>query len=88
MYKSSERRFAAHDDEPETARHACCNPGDQEDLMGSYRLLAIVLIVVGVLGLAYGGFSYTRESHDAKLGPIELSVKEKETVNIPMWSVK
>ena len=54
--------------------------------MGGNKLLAIVLIVAGVLGLAYGSFSYTRESHDAKLGPIELSVKEKETVNVPVWA--
>ena len=47
---------------------------------------AIVLIVVGVLGLAYGKFSYTKETHDAKVGPIELSVKDKETVNVPVWA--
>jgi len=54
--------------------------------MNGIRVAAIVLIVAGILGLAYGGFSYTRETHQAKLGPIELSVKEKETVNIPMWA--
>ena len=54
--------------------------------MGGNKILAIVLIAAGVLGLAYGSFSYTRESHDAKLGPIELSVKEKETVNVPVWA--
>ena len=54
--------------------------------MNGIRIAAIALIVAGILGLAYGGFSYTRETHQAKLGPIELSVKEKETVNIPMWA--
>ena len=54
--------------------------------MNGIRIVAIVLIVAGILGLAYGGFSYTRETHQAKLGPIELSVKERETVNIPMWA--
>ena len=54
--------------------------------MNGIRIAAIVLIVAGILGLVYGGFSYTRETHQAKLGPIELSVKEKETVNIPMWA--
>lgn len=54
--------------------------------MGSYRLLAIALIVAGVLGLAYGSFSYTKETHEANLGPIELSVTEKETVNVPIWA--
>jgi uncharacterized membrane protein YidH (DUF202 family) len=54
--------------------------------MSSNKIIAIVLIVVGVLGLAYGKFSYTKETHDAKVGPIELSVKDKETVNVPVWA--
>jgi hypothetical protein len=49
-------------------------------------MAALVLIVAGVLGLVYGGFSYTRETHEAKVGPIELTVKDKETVNIPVWA--
>jgi hypothetical protein len=48
--------------------------------------VAIVLIVAGVLGLVYGSFSYTKETHEAKLGPIELSVKDKQTVNVPVWA--
>ena len=43
-------------------------------------------LVAGVLGLVYGSFSYTKENHEAKIGPITLSVKEKETVNVPMWA--
>jgi uncharacterized membrane protein YidH (DUF202 family) len=54
--------------------------------MNPTRIAAIVLIVAGALALAYGGFSFTKETHQAKLGPIELSVKEKQTVNIPMWA--
>ena len=54
--------------------------------MNAVRIVAIVLIAAGVLGLVYGGFSYTRETHEAKLGPIELEVKEKRTVNIPVWA--
>ena len=54
--------------------------------MNSVKIAAIVLIVAGILGLAYGSFSYTKETHEAKLGPIELSVQEKETVNIPVWA--
>jgi len=50
------------------------------------KLIGILLIVAGALGLAYGGFSYTKDSHDAKLGPIEFSVAEKETVNVPVWA--
>jgi hypothetical protein len=53
--------------------------------MSSTKIIAIVLIVAGVLGLAYGKFTYTKETHDAKIGPVEFSVKDKETVNIPMW---
>ena len=54
--------------------------------MNAARIAAIVLIVAGVLGLAYGSFSYTRETHEAKLGSLELSVKDKETVNVPLWA--
>ncbi|NOT67894.1 MAG: hypothetical protein HOP04_06145 [Methylophilaceae bacterium] len=54
--------------------------------MNSIKLLALVLIVAGGLGLAYGGFSYTKNTQQAKLGPIELSVKETETVNVPVWA--
>lgn len=54
--------------------------------MDAIKMLAIVLIVAGGLGLAYGGFTYTKETHQAKLGPIELSVTDKETVNIPIWA--
>jgi len=50
------------------------------------KLVAIALIVAGVLGLIYGGFSYTKDTTAIKLGPIELSVKEKETVNVPVWA--
>jgi hypothetical protein len=50
------------------------------------KLAGIVLIVAGVLALVYGGFSYTKDTHEAKLGPIELAVKDKQTVNIPVWA--
>lgn len=54
--------------------------------MNPIKIAAIVLIVVGVLGLAYGSFTYTKETHETKIGPIELTVKDKETVNIPVWA--
>jgi TRAP-type C4-dicarboxylate transport system permease small subunit len=54
--------------------------------MSAIKILAMVLIVAGILALAYGGFTYTKESHDLKLGSLELSVKDKETVNIPVWA--
>ena len=54
--------------------------------MNTNKMVAMALIVAGVLGLIYGGFTYTKGTHEAKLGPISLSVKEKETVNIPIWA--
>ena len=54
--------------------------------MNAIRISAIALIVAGVLALAYGSFSYTEDSHDVKLGPVELSLKEKKTVNVPTWA--
>jgi TRAP-type C4-dicarboxylate transport system permease small subunit len=54
--------------------------------MNAIRILAIALIIGGALALAYGGFSYTKEDHQAKIGPIEVNVKEKQTVNIPLWA--
>jgi hypothetical protein len=54
--------------------------------MNALKIAAIALIVAGVLGLVYGGFSYTKETHSGKLGPIELSIKEKQTVNVPLWA--
>ncbi len=54
--------------------------------MNSIKILAIVLIVAGGLALAYGGFTYTKDTHQAKLGPIEMSVNETQTVNIPIWA--
>jgi multidrug transporter EmrE-like cation transporter len=53
--------------------------------MGFKRIVGIVLIAAGVLGLLYGGFSFTKETHTAKLGPLELSVDEKERVSVPVW---
>jgi drug/metabolite transporter (DMT)-like permease len=54
--------------------------------MSVKQIVAIVLIVAGVLGLAYGGFSYTKEKHEAKIGPLQFSITEKETINIPVWA--
>ncbi|MBW6520920.1 MAG: hypothetical protein K0A99_07920 [Desulfoarculaceae bacterium] len=54
--------------------------------MNAVKIAAIALILAGALGLAYGSFSYTKDTQKAKLGPIELSVEETETVNIPVWA--
>jgi hypothetical protein len=49
------------------------------------KMLGLVLLVVGILGLVYGGFTYTRETHEADLGPVEIEVQDRERVNIPFW---
>jgi hypothetical protein len=54
--------------------------------MGPSKLVAVVLIVLGILALIYGGFTYTKTTHDAKIGPIEFSVQDKQTVNVPVWA--
>jgi len=54
--------------------------------MNALRIAALALLVAGALGLAYGGFSYTEETHDIKVGSLQLSLKEKRSVNIPMWA--
>jgi uncharacterized membrane protein YidH (DUF202 family) len=54
--------------------------------VSAVKIVGIVLIVAGILGLVYGKFSYTKETHDVKLGPLELSVKDKQTVNVPVWA--
>lgn len=54
--------------------------------MNATRIIGIVLIVAGIVALSLGGFSFTKETHQAKIGPLELSVKEKETVNVPTWA--
>ncbi|GAA4027764.1 hypothetical protein [Actimicrobium antarcticum] len=54
--------------------------------MNGIKVLGIALIIAGALGLGYGSFSYTKDTQALKVGPIELNVKEKETVNIPVWA--
>jgi hypothetical protein len=54
--------------------------------MNMIKTVGILLIVAGVLGVVFSTFSFTKETHEAKLGPIELSIKEKQTVNIPVWA--
>jgi len=54
--------------------------------MSAVKIAGIVLIAAGILGLVYGGFSYTKETHETKIGPLELSVKDKGKVNVPVWA--
>jgi hypothetical protein len=50
------------------------------------RMIAIVILAAGILALVYGGFSYTRQTHEAKLGPLDFSVSENRRVNVPIWA--
>jgi hypothetical protein len=54
--------------------------------MNGMKIIALALIAAGVLSLTYGGFSYTKNTHEAKIGPIEMTMKEKETMNVPVWA--
>jgi len=54
--------------------------------MSAIKLAAVALIVAGVLGLAYGGFSYTKETHHATVGPIDVSVQDRKTISVPVWA--
>ena len=54
--------------------------------MTGMRILGVILLILGLAGFFTGGFSFTKETHQAKLGPLELSVKERETVNFPAWA--
>ena len=56
------------------------------DELNIVKIMATVLIVGGIVALLYGKFSYTKETHDIKLGPLEMSVAEKQTVNVPVWA--
>ena len=60
-------------------------PVHKERAMNAMKIVGIVLIVAGGLALAYGGFSFTKETHKAEIGPLKLSVQEKERVNVPQW---
>lgn len=54
--------------------------------MSALRILAIIFIVGGAFGLAYGSFSFTKETHTAEVGSLTLSVDEKQHVNVPVWA--
>jgi TRAP-type C4-dicarboxylate transport system permease small subunit len=54
--------------------------------MSALKIVAILLVAGGIIALVYGGFTYTRSTHDAKIGPLEFSVKDKERVNVPVWA--
>ncbi len=54
--------------------------------MNPIKLVGVALLVVGALGLGYGGFTYTRSSHETQMGPFSMTVRNRQTVNIPIWA--
>ncbi len=54
--------------------------------MNAIKTAAIALIIAGVLALVYGGFTYTKQTHEVKIGSLDLSASQTETVNIPLWA--
>lgn len=54
--------------------------------MSPIKLLAVLLIIGGALGLAYGGFSYTKNTHEVKVGPVDVALQEKKTIGVPVWA--
>jgi TRAP-type C4-dicarboxylate transport system permease small subunit len=54
--------------------------------VSALKIVALLLIAAGIIGLVYGGITYTKTTHDAKVGPLELSIKDKETAHIPVWA--
>ena len=54
--------------------------------MNALRIVGVALIALGVLALVYGSFSYTKETHEAQIGPLQLTIKDRQTVNIPVWA--
>ncbi len=55
-------------------------------MMNALKVVALALIAAGILGLTYGGFTYTKNAREAKIGPLEMTVNQKETVNVPVWA--
>jgi hypothetical protein len=54
--------------------------------MSGLKIAALVLIAAGIIGLVYGSISYTKTTHEANVGSLHMSIKDKETVNIPVWA--
>ena len=54
--------------------------------MNAMKVVAIGLVLAGVLALVYGGFSYTKDTTEVKMGPVQLSVQQRKTVNVPIWA--
>jgi hypothetical protein len=52
----------------------------------AWKVVGVVLLVLGIMGMFWGGLTFTKETHDAEIGPIEFSVKDRETIRIPLWA--
>jgi TRAP-type C4-dicarboxylate transport system permease small subunit len=54
--------------------------------MPAAKIVGLILVVIGIVSLIWGGFTYTRDRHDVDIGPLQFAVEERETVNIPLWA--
>ncbi len=72
--------------DPSAEREHTDTTDTEGDVMNGLKILALALIAGGVLSLIYGGFTYTQNTHEAKIGPVEMSLKERKTVNVPVWA--
>ena len=72
--------------EGDAARSLLSCQWTREVSMKGTKLLGAVLLVAGLLALAYGGFSYTKSTDKVDIGPVHFEVKDKESVNIPLWA--
>ena len=79
-------RFDRFESQVPCGRFRRCRSSEKGDKMSGLKIAAILLIAAGTIGLIYGGITYTKTTHDAKLGPIEVSITDKETVNVPVWA--
>lgn len=54
--------------------------------MQGTKLVGAVLLALGILALAYGGFNYTKTTDKVNIGPVHLEVQDRERVNVPLWA--
>lgn len=58
----------------------------QKGTMAAFKIVAVLLIASGIIGLMYGGITSTKTTHDAEISPAELSITDKRAINVPIWA--
>jgi len=79
-------RFGCFESQVLWSRSDRCRSSVEGGKVSILKIVALLLIAAGIIGLVYGGITYTKTTHDAKVGPFEMSIKDKKTVNIPVWA--